>query len=386
MRSGETSRITMAESAGAEREDHDSDLAGYHSVEDIARGERDRRTVSHDTIGTHDPYAALRIPAYRLFSVGRNLAGLGEAMQGVVIGWELYQRTGRPLTLAWVGLIQALPIFLFALHAGHIADTLSRKRIVVLSQTAVSGCSLALALLSFTQAGIPLFYLCLLCAATARAFGNPARMALLPQLVPGSLFGSAISWDTSIRRVAVISGAALGGWLLAWSRYPAHVYLMTAALGLAGALLLARLPDSARILRTGERATWKTLVAGIEYLLAHADHPGHDHARPVRGAAGRRDEPAADLCPRYPARRAGRAGMAARRALPRRAGDGAVPRASASVPVCGPRDALGGRRVRSRHHRLRPVPFHAAVSRRAVPHRGARHDQRGRAAGRWCRR
>src|SRR5579859_2549871 len=190
-----------------------------------------------------DPYAALRLREYRLFTTGRNASGLGEAMQSVVVGWELYQRTGRSMTLAWVGLIQALPIFLFALHAGHVADTYSRKRIAVAAQLVICLCSFLLAGLSATHAAIPLFYLCLFSAATAKAFGNPARGALLPQVVPLNLLSNAISWDTSIRRIAVMSGAAMGGWLLALSGHASFVYGTTATIGLASAVLLMRIAD-----------------------------------------------------------------------------------------------------------------------------------------------
>lgn len=215
---------------------------------------------------SHDPYAALRLPEYRHFVIGRNISGLGDSMQSVVVGWELYQRTGKAMTLGWVGLIQALPIFLFALHAGHIADTYSRKRIAVLAQAAVCLCTLALAAISTSHAAIPLFYLCLFGTATARAFGNPARGALLPQIVSTGLLSNAISWDTSIRRIAVMSGAALGGWLLAWSHHAASVYLITAACGVASILLLLQISDPIHIKATSEGATWKTLVGGIEYI------------------------------------------------------------------------------------------------------------------------
>jgi MFS family permease len=187
-------------------------------------------------------------------------------MQGVVIGWELYLRTGKPMTLAWVGIVQALPIFLFALHAGHVADTLSRKRIAIATQSAASLCSLTLAALSTTHAGLAWFYLCLFCAATARAFGNPARSALLAQIVPLPLLSNAISWNTSLQRIAGISGAALGGWLLAWSHHPAFVFNTTAAFGLFSLLLLALIAEPTPLQIRGERATWQTLIAGIAYI------------------------------------------------------------------------------------------------------------------------
>ncbi|HZP83161.1 MAG TPA: MFS transporter, partial [Chthonomonadaceae bacterium] len=198
--------------------------------------------MSEKTASSYDPYAALRLPAFRWFNLGRNISGFGEAMQGVVIGWELYQRTDRPLTLGWVGLVQAFPIFLFALHAGHVADRHARKQIVLLSQIVVGLCALSLALLSSHRAGIPLFFLCLFCAGTARAFGNPARSALLPQLVPANILMNAISWDTSIRRTVAICGAAVGGWLLR-GHPPAFLYTLNAAFSLLSFLALLRLPN-----------------------------------------------------------------------------------------------------------------------------------------------
>ncbi len=218
---------------------------------------------------THDPYAALRLREFQLYCFGRNLSALGDSVQSVVVGWELYQRTSKPLTLGWVGLVQALPIFLFALPAGHIADTHSRKWISILAQATFCICSLLLAALSVTHAPIPLFYLLLFCSAASRAFGNPARGALLPQIVPAGILSNAISWDTSIRRIAVISGAALGGWLLAWTHGAASIYLVTAAFGFASVCLLMQMTDHPPQSR-GEPATWKTLVAGVEYIL-HAD-------------------------------------------------------------------------------------------------------------------
>ena len=187
-------------------------------------------------------------------------------MQGVVVGWSLYARTGRALTLGYVGLAQALPILLFALPAGHVADRYARKQVVVIAQLAFCVCSVGLAVLSARHAPIGFFYACLFCAAAARAFGNPARSALLPQIVAPGLLANAISWDTSIRRIAVMSGAALGGWLLALTHTAAHVYLIAAALGMGSASLIGLLPDAPTPTQRREAATWQTVLAGVTYI------------------------------------------------------------------------------------------------------------------------
>ena len=96
----------------------------------------------------HDPYAALRLPNFNFFSAARNLSALGDNMQSVVVGWELYQRTHRPMTLGYVGLVQAAPILLFALMAGHVADSFPRRRVAVIAQLVFCACSLWLCALS----------------------------------------------------------------------------------------------------------------------------------------------------------------------------------------------------------------------------------------------
>src|SRR5438046_1305908 len=131
----------------------------------------------------HDPYAALRYPDYRRLLIGSVLASAASEMLSVAIGWEIYQRTGRKDALGYVGLVLFLPVVLLSLPAGHFADRHSRKGILVGTQfLAVSAC-LGLAFLSFSEGPILLIYLLLLALGAARAFGAPARWALVSQLV-----------------------------------------------------------------------------------------------------------------------------------------------------------------------------------------------------------
>jgi MFS family permease len=90
---------------------------------------------------SHDPYAALRLPGYRRFILSLGLATLGLQMQGVVVGWQVYARTGDPLALGLVGLAEALPFLMLALFGGHAADRLNRLRIVRLGTLSLAACS-----------------------------------------------------------------------------------------------------------------------------------------------------------------------------------------------------------------------------------------------------
>src|SRR5215216_3221350 len=76
-----------------------------------------------------NPYAVLRNRDFLLYLIGRFIASLGQQMLTVAVGWELYERTHSALNLGFVGLTQMLPMVLFTLPAGHIADNYNRKRI-----------------------------------------------------------------------------------------------------------------------------------------------------------------------------------------------------------------------------------------------------------------
>src|ERR1039458_5725560 len=130
-----------------------------------------------------DPYAVLRNRDVALYLGGRLVASLGQQMLTVAVGWELYERTHSALALGLVGLTQMLPMLLFTLPAGHVADNHERKRIIVLMNLAAAVASLGLTQISALGAPVFWTYACLFVAGTARTFLWPASAAFLPQLV-----------------------------------------------------------------------------------------------------------------------------------------------------------------------------------------------------------
>ena len=63
----------------------------------------------------HDPYAPLRLPAYRFYITGWLVSIFGAQIQSVALGWDLYNKTNDPLILGFVGLLQAIPLMLLAI-------------------------------------------------------------------------------------------------------------------------------------------------------------------------------------------------------------------------------------------------------------------------------
>src|SRR5215475_10666980 len=97
------------------------------------------------------PRSAFGHPGFRLYWAGRLCSSLASQMQGVAIGWQVYDLTRRPLDLGLVGLAQFLPALALALITGHVADRYDRRRVLAVCMTLqmIS----ALLLLVFTSSG-----------------------------------------------------------------------------------------------------------------------------------------------------------------------------------------------------------------------------------------
>src|ERR1044071_4435123 len=168
---------------------------------------------------SHHPYAVLRNRDFLLYLMGRFIASVGQQMLTVAVGWELYERTGSTLALGLVGLTNVVPMFLFTLPAGHLADNLNRKRIIVSMTGVIGGASAGLTMASATHAATIWIYSCLFLAATARTFLWPASSSFLPQLVSRRAFPRAVAWSTGSFQLSSVAGPAVGGGLIALTHH-----------------------------------------------------------------------------------------------------------------------------------------------------------------------
>src|SRR5437764_9237951 len=103
----------------------------------------------------HDPYAAFRSRRFRFFTTGNLLSILGRRMLAVAVEWEIYRRTHSASALGLVGLVFAVPIVGLSLPAGHLADRISRKHIILVSQIFSGIFSALLAFVSWQHLAIP---------------------------------------------------------------------------------------------------------------------------------------------------------------------------------------------------------------------------------------
>src|SRR5689334_12686018 len=146
----------------------------------------------------HDPYAALRIPSFRLFTVGLLALTFAAQVQGLVVSWQIYAITHDELALGLIGLAEALPFIAFALPAGHVADLVDRRRMTLAATAVLILGSITLLALAARPPGavmhVRAMYGVILANGVARSFLQPARQALGAELVPRELYPNAVTW------------------------------------------------------------------------------------------------------------------------------------------------------------------------------------------------
>jgi MFS family permease len=218
------------------------------------------------------PYAALRIPEFRLFVTARVCVTMAIQIQAVVVGWQVYELTKDPLSLGLIGLAEAIPSIAVALYAGHVADVVPRKRIIIISLATLLVCSGAL-LFFTTHAGefvfrwgvVPIYSVIFL-SGIARGFISPALFAFMPQLVPRDVFPNAITWNSTLWEFAAIAGPAIGGLVYGFAGITA-AYAVDVALVASGFLLALAIAEKPLPPVTEEQGVVEKIKAGLRFVF-----------------------------------------------------------------------------------------------------------------------
>ena len=194
-----------------------------------------------------DP-APLRLDRdFRLLWIGQAISTAGRMMTAIVLPYQVYVLTGDLLAVGALSIIQLLPILLFTLGGGAVADAMDRRRLLLLTQVALTATTLGLALLALVPspplAGI--FVLAFI-AAGLSAVDQPARSSAIPRLVPPERLQSAINLNMVVFNAGAVVGPAIGGVILAVLG-PAAAYFVDAVTYVAAIialLLIAPIPPA----------------------------------------------------------------------------------------------------------------------------------------------
>jgi len=214
----------------------------------------------------HDPYLVLRNPNFRRYLLAGIAATVGGQMQGVAVGWELYERTRSATALGLVGLAQVLPVLLLAIPAGHAADRHDRKRQILFAQSLLGVASAGLALLSARHGPVWIAYVLLVLTGVGQAVNMPARWALLPMLVPREQVALAVTWNSSSWQVAAVLGPMLGGLVIALTGGAVLAYVLNAAASAWFVFMMApvRLQPTAR---NFDPVSLRSVLAGLRFVF-----------------------------------------------------------------------------------------------------------------------
>lgn len=210
-------------------------------------------------------YAVLKVPDFRRYLLGGAFAAAGSQMTNVAAGWELYTRTGKPASLALLGLMSALPVIFLALPAGTLADRRDRRRIALLAELGAALCLMLLALVSYLRLPLPFFYGLILLNGICGAFMGPSLGALVTNVVPMKMIPEATKWGSIRGQLATTIGPVVGGFLIHYFGSQFEIYAIDALGRLVFCLFLAQMSPLQQS-RSKEKLGWESVVAGWKFV------------------------------------------------------------------------------------------------------------------------
>ena len=161
-------------------------------------------------------FAALQHKNFKLLWAGLIVSNTGTWMQNVAQGWLVLQLTNSPFWLGLLGLSFAVPMILLPLVGGAIVDRIDRVKLLYITQTGAMLTALILAIMTWTgTVHISYILIASFVSSALLAFDNPARQALVPDLVPSKDLLNAISLNSATYTGASLVGPAIAGALLA---------------------------------------------------------------------------------------------------------------------------------------------------------------------------
>jgi len=210
----------------------------------------------------------LHVRDYTLSIASSVSYGFGREMVFVAVGWQVYAISGNPLYLGLVGLAEFLPLLLFALPAGALADRLPRKLIYMGSLAVDAVITMLLLVVSINGADQLWPFLALSFASgCSAAVGNPAIRSMTPTLVPFELLPNAIALRSTASQAVVVVGPAIGGLLFALGPelvYATAAVLMLIAVGFVVPMKLRAIEAAPFEIGSGSRL--ESLLAGLRFV------------------------------------------------------------------------------------------------------------------------
>ncbi|SCL57092.1 MFS-type transporter involved in bile tolerance, Atg22 family [Micromonospora citrea] len=217
----------------------------------------------------------LAAPAYRRMWLGNGVAMFGIQLTAVAVPVEMYELTGSSLWVGLLGIAAFVPLLVFGLWGGALADAYDRRRVLLVTAAVLWAATAGLVAQALLDVGSPLLPLVLVAVqSVAFAISSPTRNAILPRLVPAELVPAASTLNFTTYTAASVFGPLVAGLIFAWwgtgpglpIAYAADAVLFTAVVWATvrlPAMPPEPDPDAAGAPR---RAGLASIVDGLRYL------------------------------------------------------------------------------------------------------------------------
>ena len=201
--------------------------------------------------------------------LGQLISAAGTQMQLWALFWHIRELTDQPVALGGIGAARILPIIIFSLIGGAVADSYNRRTIIFITQTVAALTAVALGLLTdFGHISLWHIYALTAVQAVAIAFDSPARQALVPNLVPAKDLPNAFSMNSIAYEVGSIIGPALSGFAIAYAGQ-AVVYYINAASFMAVILALVLIGTVSQTFEKDSKGvSISSIQDGIRFILS----------------------------------------------------------------------------------------------------------------------
>ncbi|MYR57119.1 MFS transporter, partial [Streptomyces sp. SID625] len=212
----------------------------------------------------------LRIPAYRRLWSSTIVTAVGSQLTAVAVPKQIYDITGSSAWVGYASLAGLVPMVVFALWGGAVADTVDRRKLLL-----VTNCGIAVTSLLFWAQALTgldsVVVLMVLLAAQQAFFGlnSPARNASIARLVPEEELPAANALSSTVMQTGLVAGPLLAGALIPVIGLP-ELYLIDAVALCATVWAVWRLPALPPLSAPAERrAGVREIAAGFRYISGH---------------------------------------------------------------------------------------------------------------------
>jgi MFS family permease len=206
-------------------------------------------------------------PAYRRLVFGLGVNNIGQQMTAVAVAVQVYRITGSSLAVGLLGAFALVPLIVFGLYGGAVADVVDRKKLMIWTSLGLAALSAALfAQSALALNSVMLLYLVIALQSALAAVNNPARTASIPRLVGVELLPAANALQQLTFNLGFTAGPLLAGALIAFVNLDAAYALDVLSFGAAMYAVL-RLPAMPPIGgKAGQRAGFAAVLEGLRFL------------------------------------------------------------------------------------------------------------------------